>query len=93
MDINSESPLFTPQLSLMGNKCGAFLQSYPDAPVVHVEKLSMWTGSEGAWGKLWDKRLQGEMNQDGGEGMEDWLDVQGQGEGSEWIYIQTVQEG
>lgn len=56
-----KSPLFTPQLLLMGNKCGAFLQSYPDAPVVHVEKLSVWTGSEvsGAQGILWDKRLAG----------------------------------
>lgn len=45
----------------MGNKCGAFLQSCPDAPVLHVEKLSIWTGSEvsGAQGKLWDKRLAG----------------------------------
>lgn len=31
------------------------------SPVLHVEKLSIWTGSEvsGAQGKLWDKRLAG----------------------------------
>lgn len=34
-------PLFTAQLLLMGNKC-AFLQHYPDAPILHVEKLSAW---------------------------------------------------
>lgn len=71
--------MFTPQLLLMGNKCGAFLLSYPDAPVLHVEKLSVWTGSEisGAHGKLWDKRLAGKMNEGGerrvkrGKGIED----------------------
>lgn len=79
----------------MGNKCGVFPQSYPDAPVLHVEKLSVWTGcavSE-AQGKLWDKRLAG---RDGwgwrGEEMSGWREARGwktdsmfKGEGKEAI--------
>lgn len=86
----------------MGNKCGAFLQSYPDAPILHVEKLLTWTGSEvsGAQGKLWDKRLagrdewgwRGEKRVKRDWGKEHWLDVQRQGEGSIWMYEQIGQE-
>lgn len=65
----------------MGNKCGAFLQSYPDAPVLHVEKLSVWTGSavSEAQGKLWDKRLAG-RDEWGWRGEE----ISGRREAREW---------
>lgn len=53
ISFKEKGSLFTPQLQLMANKCGAFLKSCPDAPVPHVENLSNWTGSEvpGAQGK------------------------------------------
>lgn len=65
ISFKEKSSLFTPQLQLMANKCGAFLQSCPDALVLHVENLSNWTGSEvpGAQGKTVRQRSEREMDE------------------------------
>lgn len=49
----------------MANKCGAFLQSCPDAPVLPVENISNWTGSDlpGAQGKTVGQRSEREMDE------------------------------
>lgn len=61
ISLREKSSLFTPQLQLMANKCGAFLQSCPDAPVLRVENLSIWKVLKrlGPKAKLFSKSLRG----------------------------------
>lgn len=65
ISLKEKSSLFTPQLRLMANKCRAFLQNCPDAPVLHVENLSNWTGSDvpGAQGKTVGQQSEREMDE------------------------------
>lgn len=65
ISFKEKSSLFTPQLQLMENKCGVFLENCPDASVLHVENLSNWTGSvvPGAQGKTVGQRSVREMDE------------------------------
>ena len=64
-------PMFTIQLLLMANKCGACLQTNQMPHFLHVEKFSILTGSEvsAAKAKCETKDWQEKVNE-GGEGRE-----------------------